>query len=605
MDYYLASGAADAPSGAADAPSGAADAPSGAAPAGASADDRAAAAALPVQTTATSASAWPVPMMPGYQADRLLGSGASAQVWLVHSNAGGQSLAAKCFLPGSDDDDKGQPVQRKLTRELRILANYSHEHLLNLHAVLPLSPDWGGSWALLMDYAAGGSLADLVAARTRLTVGETVTVLSPLAQVLGYLHDQGVVHGDVAPGNVLFTAEGKPLLADFGVAAMVGDRSQPWLGTDGFVVDGPADGDASGSSLVLDPAADVYAMAAVGWFALTGQAPPPPASRLPLALHVQGIPEELSEALEAGLQESAALRPSALELGQAIYRSAVALPLDLSFSVHPSVIPELLTRRQLRVEAAGRLRWARLGVRIRAILRGRGLTGTGTGIPSQGWDRTNNRSSVPSRGRGGTGASAGVRNRGWALRRTAGVVAVVLVAAVVVLAWPRANPGPDPTTGSSPARNGAGGTAHSLANLAVPDPIREKLESQDPQRALAGLAWLRSYAFSAGQGGMLEWVDVSGSTALADDRTVATQLEASAHTLAGLETQILTARTLEARSDATVLVKATAVTSGFTEVDRFGTVVRSQPEAATQMLTFVLFRESGYWQIAEVRRAVP
>ena len=74
-----------------------------------------------------------------------------------------------------------------------------------------------------MDYAPGGSLRQLVGARGRLSVGETVTVLTPIAQVLAYLHGRGFTHGDVSPGNVLFTAHGKPLLADLGVARMVGD----------------------------------------------------------------------------------------------------------------------------------------------------------------------------------------------------------------------------------------------------------------------------------------------------------------------------------------------------------------------------------------------
>ena len=83
----------------------------------------------------------------------------------------------------------------------------------------------GRDLGLIMDYAAGGSLGQLVAGRGRLGPGETVTVLTPIAQALAYLHGQGFTHGDVSPGNVLFTAHGKPLLADLGVARMVADAS--------------------------------------------------------------------------------------------------------------------------------------------------------------------------------------------------------------------------------------------------------------------------------------------------------------------------------------------------------------------------------------------
>ena len=80
-----------------------------------------------------------------------------------------------------------------------------------------------GTVGLIMDYAAGGSLGQLVAGRGELGPGETVTVLTPIAQALAYLHGQGFTHGDVSPGNVLFTAHGKPLLADLGVARMAAD----------------------------------------------------------------------------------------------------------------------------------------------------------------------------------------------------------------------------------------------------------------------------------------------------------------------------------------------------------------------------------------------
>ena len=80
-----------------------------------------------------------------------------------------------------------------------------------------------GGLGLVLDYAPGGSLAELMASRGSLGAGETVTVLTPVAQALAYLHGHGFTHGDVSPGNVLFTAHGKPLLADLGVARMVAD----------------------------------------------------------------------------------------------------------------------------------------------------------------------------------------------------------------------------------------------------------------------------------------------------------------------------------------------------------------------------------------------
>jgi serine/threonine protein kinase len=178
-----------------------------------------------------------------------------------------------------------------------------------------------------------------------------VTVLTPIAQALAYLHGQGFTHGDVSPGNVLFTAHGKPLLADLGVARMVADATAVAdAGTEGFRDPAPVDAVRAG----LQPERDVYSLAALGWYCLTGRAPEPGAQRPPLPLLVPGVPAELAAALESGLHEDRRLRPSAAELAAAVHRSAVAAPVDLSVTVHPTVIPQLLTRRSLPATARER-----------------------------------------------------------------------------------------------------------------------------------------------------------------------------------------------------------------------------------------------------------
>ena len=149
----------------------------------------------------------------------------------------GSEYALKSF-PAGDGPDRGD-AEEMIRREATTLSVLDHEHLVRAHSVLRLSGGHvsrpgdaegdghglrGGTVGLMMDYAAGGSVGQLVAGRGRLGPGETVTVLTPIAQALAYLHGQGFTHGDVSPGNVLFTAHGKPLLADLGVARMVVTR---------------------------------------------------------------------------------------------------------------------------------------------------------------------------------------------------------------------------------------------------------------------------------------------------------------------------------------------------------------------------------------------
>ena len=111
--------------------------------------------------------------------------------------------------------------EEDVRREIRILSVLDHQHLIKAHDAVRFArqprpagaAETGGTGiGLLLDYAPGGSLAELVGSRRKLPVGETVTVLTPIAQVLGYLHAKGFTHGDVSPGNVLFTGHGKPML---------------------------------------------------------------------------------------------------------------------------------------------------------------------------------------------------------------------------------------------------------------------------------------------------------------------------------------------------------------------------------------------------------
>lgn len=322
------------------------------------------------------------PVVPGFQVGRVLGRGGCSTVWLVTEERTRREFALKCFgkeaagesrgsntgtgpaggVAGSDAV-AGADAEEAIRREIRFLSVLDHQHLIKAHEALRLgsSRAWpagpvmtgGGGIGLLLDYAPGGSLGELVGSRMKLTIGETITVLTPIAQVLGYLHGKGFTHGDVSPGNVLFTSHGKPMLSDVGIARMVGDVSAaPDHGTPGFMDPSPVDPVRAG----LQPERDVYSAAALGWYCLTGQPPRRTADRPPLSLLLPDVPVELAAALEAGLNDDRRLRPTAVEFARAVYRSAPALPVDLASSVHASVIPQLLTRRRVPDHPGGVLR---------------------------------------------------------------------------------------------------------------------------------------------------------------------------------------------------------------------------------------------------------
>ena len=570
------------------------------------------------------------PAIPGHDAVRCLGRGAQGQVWLMSPHTAAAPVAAKFLAPagrsgpGATGPATGRHNESQITHEWRVLAQFHHDHLIAVHGLVQ---DSEGGQVLLMDHAAGGSLGQIVGARGPLSVGETVTVLTPMGQVLAFLHGRGAVHGDVSPGNVLLSSSGKPLLADFGMGRLLGQGPGEATGTPGFLC--PRD-------TARDEAADVFALAAVGWFALTGRCAPPTRDRLPLGTFVRDVPSELVAALEAGLNEDPAQRPTAAAFAQAVFRSAPAEAIALGHAVHPSVLPELPTRHEPQPRGrrkAGRARphrapprpWPGRGsLRHLAGMLSRRFATAGPGNLAPLWGSRRNRAAPVRRAAGSRALLAGA-----AVAATLAVASAVLMGggwnALVSLGAGHDAPGRDVPAQAAGLRRTAPDADLSWAG-ALPAEIQEKLAAAEPVAALHALAWLRSHALSHGDQALLEQVNVPQSPALAADTAIVRKLLERNHTLTGFETSIVQAAVVPAGAEsaaasapaiplqgltssrggalpdagATVTGRAAERTSSFAEQDSAGALVHRQTAAARQELDIVLERSGGRWRIRQI-----
>ncbi|MGH9110879.1 MAG: serine/threonine-protein kinase [Acidimicrobiales bacterium] len=252
-----------------------------------------------------------------YELERELGSGASGTVWRAHSRGPvAQVVALKRLRAGG-----GAADLERIRREASVLTELDHPHIVR---VLEVLHDDDGL-ALAMQFAPGGSLADLLAERGRLTPGQVVAIAAPMADALASAHRRGVLHGDVKPANVLFTSDGEPLLSDFGVARTLGrPTSDQVSGTAEYVAPELLDGARP------DPRADVYSLAVVCYEALAGQ--PPYTGPAPLAVvraadagqHLRleslaHVPEPLAKVVERAMERDPDRRfPLADELAWAL-----------------------------------------------------------------------------------------------------------------------------------------------------------------------------------------------------------------------------------------------------------------------------------------------
>jgi serine/threonine protein kinase len=280
-------------------------------------------------------SAW---RLPGYRVEELLGFGSSGEVWRGRVNSTGVPVALKRIWLS----DRAQ--RKAALSEAAMLSSLDHPHLMKLHELHHVDDD---AIVLVLDLAGGGSLASLLSRRGRLTVGEAITAIAPIGAALAYAHHSGIVHGDVSSANILFTDIGLPLLADLGVARLLGDaapvRTTPAY-ADPVVAAGALPGQAS----------DVFMLGAVALHVLTG-APawsgtdpaevfadaaageqPDFAGRLRRA----GVPEPVIEVVGRALSVDAARRGTAADFA-----------LDLRHSGDPVAV-ELSAGRPLRAIAA-------------------------------------------------------------------------------------------------------------------------------------------------------------------------------------------------------------------------------------------------------------
>ncbi len=115
---------------------------------------------------------------------------------------------------------------KRFLQEARAMARVEHENIIQVFDV----HEDGGTYSIVMEYFPGKDLKHLMTERGRISPQETLSIGRQAASALAYAHEQGVIHRDIKPRNIMVDNQGIVKIADFGIAAATGESSITAIG---------------------------------------------------------------------------------------------------------------------------------------------------------------------------------------------------------------------------------------------------------------------------------------------------------------------------------------------------------------------------------------
>ncbi len=221
-----------------------------------------------------------------YRLDKVLGSGGMGVVHAGYDTILKRPVALKQLFGHLVNDPE---QSERFRQEATALAAVTHNHIVGIY---DLVEDSGCFW-IVMELLTGGRLGDKLRDGASLAVAHSVDVTCKIADGLGYAHSQGMVHRDVKPMNILFTAAGTPKLADFGNAKIavpsVYTQHGVTLGSPMYMSPEQAGGE------TVDHRSDIYSLGISLYHMLTGRVPFDGDVGAVLAKHISQAPEAPNE----------------------------------------------------------------------------------------------------------------------------------------------------------------------------------------------------------------------------------------------------------------------------------------------------------------------
>ena len=292
-----------------------------------------------------------------FEFHRILGHGGFGITYLGWNIALDIPVAIKEYLPADlalreqdmsvlpkssgDEADFHWGLDRFLD-EARVMARFKHPNIVQVQHFFQAH----GTAYIVMEYVEGETLSDLLKRRGTLTEAELKHILLPLLAGLIDVHEAGILHRDIKPGNILLrAADGSPVLVDFGAARQaVGARSRS---VTAVLTPGYAPIEQYSSRGHQGPWTDMYALGGLCYQALTGRVPDEAMDRIrqdptiPITEAAKGkATESFLSAIDWSLRVEEADRPQGIRIWRSALLGEDEVPVPVSTSQQTQTEPK-------------------------------------------------------------------------------------------------------------------------------------------------------------------------------------------------------------------------------------------------------------------------
>jgi len=210
-----------------------------------------------------------------------IGGGGMADVYRAHDKLLDRSVAVKVLRSQFTNDDD---FVTRFRREAQAAAKLSHPNIVNIYDV---GKD-DDVYYIVMEYISGETLKDRIQRESPLPVEFALNIAMEIAEALEHAHQNGLIHCDIKPHNILMTRSGRIKVTDFGIARAVTSATMTQTGTIIGSVHYFSPEQAKGA--VIGAKSDIYSLGVVLYEMLTGKVPF--AGETPISIALKHIQEE-------------------------------------------------------------------------------------------------------------------------------------------------------------------------------------------------------------------------------------------------------------------------------------------------------------------------